>query len=193
MYQHISGSALGGHAIKILGWGEENGVPYWLAANSWNTDWGDNGEGHIFSMKTKTFLLSAVCYPADFTQCAGVCFICPIFFCHFRIFQDSPRWGPLWHWIWNCSWNPNVTTRWHEDGWNEHTIQNECLHLELTTILCGHDTWSIVNQWLSFIKSLFRPGLLIRVLVWVFFFFLNAPWNVQSRSLESVLDHCLKF
>uniref|UniRef100_A0A9J7Z1A6 Cathepsin B n=1 Tax=Cyprinus carpio carpio TaxID=630221 RepID=A0A9J7Z1A6_CYPCA len=43
VYQHVSGPALGGHAIKILGWGEENGVPYWLAANSWNTDWGDNG------------------------------------------------------------------------------------------------------------------------------------------------------
>ncbi|KAI2654470.1 Cathepsin B [Labeo rohita] len=43
VYQHVGGSAVGGHAIKILGWGEENGVPYWLAANSWNTDWGDNG------------------------------------------------------------------------------------------------------------------------------------------------------
>uniref|UniRef100_A0AAR2JLU9 Cathepsin B n=1 Tax=Pygocentrus nattereri TaxID=42514 RepID=A0AAR2JLU9_PYGNA len=44
VYQHVSGSAVGGHAIKILGWGEENGTPYWLAANSWNTDWGDNGK-----------------------------------------------------------------------------------------------------------------------------------------------------
>ncbi|XP_032416853.1 cathepsin B [Xiphophorus hellerii] len=43
VYQHVSGSYVGGHAIKILGWGEENGVPYWLCANSWNTDWGDNG------------------------------------------------------------------------------------------------------------------------------------------------------
>ncbi|XP_033931255.1 cathepsin B [Pseudochaenichthys georgianus] len=43
VYQHVSGSALGGHAIKILGWGEEDGIPYWLCANSWNTDWGDNG------------------------------------------------------------------------------------------------------------------------------------------------------
>lgn len=45
VYQHVSGSAVGGHAIKILGWGEEDGVPYWLCANSWNTDWGENGEG----------------------------------------------------------------------------------------------------------------------------------------------------
>merc|ERR550537_590478 len=34
---------LGGHAIKILGWGNENGNPYWLVANSWNEDWGDHG------------------------------------------------------------------------------------------------------------------------------------------------------
>eukprot|EP00929_Paragymnodinium_shiwhaense_P014040 TRINITY_DN121910_c0_g1_i1.p1 TRINITY_DN121910_c0_g1~~TRINITY_DN121910_c0_g1_i1.p1 ORF type:complete len:370 (-),score=96.48 TRINITY_DN121910_c0_g1_i1:530-1639(-) len=34
---------LGGHAIKILGWGTENGSPYWLVANSWNEEWGDNG------------------------------------------------------------------------------------------------------------------------------------------------------
>lgn len=44
VYQHVSGSAVGGHAIKMLGWGEEDGVPYWLCANSWNTDWGENGE-----------------------------------------------------------------------------------------------------------------------------------------------------
>ncbi|KAL5961997.1 Cathepsin B [Taenia solium] len=43
VYQHVKGGFLGGHAVKILGWGEENGVPYWLCANSWNTDWGDGG------------------------------------------------------------------------------------------------------------------------------------------------------
>jgi len=34
---------LGGHAIKIMGWGTEDGAPYWLVANSWNEDWGDHG------------------------------------------------------------------------------------------------------------------------------------------------------
>jgi len=43
VYQHVSGDELGGHAIKILGWGTENNTPYWLVANSWNTDWGANG------------------------------------------------------------------------------------------------------------------------------------------------------
>jgi len=43
VYQHVAGSELGGHAVKMLGWGVENGTPYWLVVNSWNTDWGDNG------------------------------------------------------------------------------------------------------------------------------------------------------
>lgn len=43
VYQHKTGENLGGHAIKILGWGVEEGVKYWLVANSWNADWGDKG------------------------------------------------------------------------------------------------------------------------------------------------------
>ena len=34
---------LGGHAIKIIGWGNQNGTDYWLVANSWGTDWGLDG------------------------------------------------------------------------------------------------------------------------------------------------------
>jgi len=43
VYQRHSDNVLGGHAIRILGWGTEGGVPYWLVANSWNPDWGDKG------------------------------------------------------------------------------------------------------------------------------------------------------
>ncbi|XP_071955774.1 cathepsin B-like [Antedon mediterranea] len=43
VYKHETGGVLGGHAIRILGWGVEDGVDYWLVANSWNPDWGDNG------------------------------------------------------------------------------------------------------------------------------------------------------
>lgn len=43
VYQHKTGIILGAHAVKLLGWGVENGTPYWLLANSWNTDWGDKG------------------------------------------------------------------------------------------------------------------------------------------------------
>jgi len=43
VYQYQSGQELGGHAVKMLGWGVENGTPYWICANSWNSDWGDGG------------------------------------------------------------------------------------------------------------------------------------------------------
>merc|ERR1711981_283621 len=40
---NIFSPMLGGHAIKIMGFGTENGTPYWLVANSWNEAWGDKG------------------------------------------------------------------------------------------------------------------------------------------------------
>jgi cathepsin B len=44
VYQHVTGSSLGAHAVKILGWGiNEEGVKYWLVANSWNESWGEKG------------------------------------------------------------------------------------------------------------------------------------------------------
>eukprot|EP01135_Chromosphaera_perkinsii_P002415 Nk52_evm21s223 gene=Nk52_evmTU21s223 len=43
VYQQTSSTSLGGHAVRIVGWGVEKGVDYWLVANSWNYDWGDHG------------------------------------------------------------------------------------------------------------------------------------------------------
>lgn len=45
VYQHLTGKSLGGHSIKMLGWGvdESTGTPYWLCMNSWNDSWGENG------------------------------------------------------------------------------------------------------------------------------------------------------
>jgi len=43
VYQHTTGEAVGGHAVKIIGFGVENGQKYWLIANSWNPHWGDKG------------------------------------------------------------------------------------------------------------------------------------------------------
>ena len=31
------------HAVTLIGWGSENGIPYWLAQNSWGSGWGEGG------------------------------------------------------------------------------------------------------------------------------------------------------
>nr|AVA09647.1 putative effector protein [Heterodera avenae] len=45
VYQHVAGKVRGGHAVRIIGWGydTDSKLPYWLVANSWNSDWGDDG------------------------------------------------------------------------------------------------------------------------------------------------------
>lgn len=55
---------MGGHAIRILGWGVEDGTPYWLVGNSWNTDWGDNGELSTRSEGAQARAQWASCPPA---------------------------------------------------------------------------------------------------------------------------------
>ncbi len=44
VYQLTPGSAfLGGHAVKVIGWGIEDGQEYWIAKNTWGNLWGEYG------------------------------------------------------------------------------------------------------------------------------------------------------
>ena len=43
IYRHVYGKGMEYHAVKIIGWGEENQVPYWLVANVWGQRWGMEG------------------------------------------------------------------------------------------------------------------------------------------------------
>lgn len=43
VYVKKSNVYAGGHAIKIIGWGVENGVKFWLCVNSWGNGWGLKG------------------------------------------------------------------------------------------------------------------------------------------------------
>mmetsp|Transcript_18281 Transcript_18281/g.25687 ORF Transcript_18281/g.25687 Transcript_18281/m.25687 type:complete len:363 (-) Transcript_18281:307-1395(-) len=43
VYHRTSSEVEGGHAIRIVGWGTDNGTDYWKIANSWNPYWGEKG------------------------------------------------------------------------------------------------------------------------------------------------------
>lgn len=47
VYYKKFGKSKGHHAVKVIGWGVENGTDYWLVANSWNEQWGDKGHFKI--------------------------------------------------------------------------------------------------------------------------------------------------
>lgn len=48
------------HETQVLGWGTEDGVAYWLVANSWNYDWGDGGFFKILRGKNEGGIESGI-------------------------------------------------------------------------------------------------------------------------------------
>ncbi len=38
-----SAHVVAGHAVSVVGWGVDRGVPYWLCQNSWGAAWGEQG------------------------------------------------------------------------------------------------------------------------------------------------------
>ena len=62
IYYLASAEAMGGHCVKIVGWGVEDGMPYWTAQNSWTADWGENGYFRIgFDGPTKFAEMGFAC------------------------------------------------------------------------------------------------------------------------------------
>jgi cathepsin B len=43
VYVHTSGAVVGGHAVKLIGWGVSGSMNYWICANSWGSGWGIQG------------------------------------------------------------------------------------------------------------------------------------------------------
>lgn len=48
VYSHTEGGMVGGHAMRLIGWGhDENDHLYWIAHNQWSKDWGEAGYARI--------------------------------------------------------------------------------------------------------------------------------------------------
>ncbi|XVE53983.1 hypothetical protein DITRI_Ditri03aG0046400 [Diplodiscus trichospermus] len=51
------------HAVLAVGYGVENGIPYWLIKNSWGAEWGDNGYFKMEMGKNMCGVATCASYP----------------------------------------------------------------------------------------------------------------------------------
>ncbi|KHJ84433.1 papain family cysteine protease [Oesophagostomum dentatum] len=66
IYKHTWGEWEGAHAVKLIGRGVENGTKYWIISNSWNYDWGENGESLLRRVPNKTYITQGVIVASSF-------------------------------------------------------------------------------------------------------------------------------
>ena len=62
VYVHTSGAFAGGHAVRVIGYGTENGLNYWLIANSWGKYWGASG---FFKIQSGVNMVNIEAYPVE--------------------------------------------------------------------------------------------------------------------------------
>ena len=62
IYQHVTGSVAGGHAVMLVGYGEEDGIPFWNVKNSWSNIFGEKVISVLFVVKMNVALrINVIC------------------------------------------------------------------------------------------------------------------------------------
>eukprot|EP00823_Brevimastigomonas_motovehiculus_P003554 TRINITY_DN2183_c0_g1_i1.p1 TRINITY_DN2183_c0_g1~~TRINITY_DN2183_c0_g1_i1.p1 ORF type:complete len:735 (+),score=239.45 TRINITY_DN2183_c0_g1_i1:167-2371(+) len=56
IYDYKKTDILVDHTVEIAGWGQENGVDYWIGRNSWGSWWGEEGWFYITKGKNTLFI-----------------------------------------------------------------------------------------------------------------------------------------
>lgn len=64
IYEDHTGNLNTVHEIAIVGYGEENGVPYWMIRNSWGQHWGIQGFAKVIRGKNN-LAIESHCYWAN--------------------------------------------------------------------------------------------------------------------------------
>ena len=59
-----SSTAVGGHAVKMIGWDYDvNGRLYWICQNQWGDTWGDSGYFKIYAGQCGIDAMASACDP----------------------------------------------------------------------------------------------------------------------------------
>jgi len=73
------GKQVGGHAVEIVGWGVDGGVPYWQIKNTWGKDWGRDGYFRMVRGKNNCKLeANCVSVQPDFFYPIGYKYVQPV-------------------------------------------------------------------------------------------------------------------